>query len=499
VGATSTHVSLRRQVAELSKIMRSTGASHPQIAATIATRLNINARVAWRLSLGLTQEQVADRYNDRWPGDPPKTGKQISYWERWQGPGSPTSTSARAPSHLNLSRLATLYGCTVDDLLVDRQGIHSHTHTVSDRPETTGYAQRQDRPAASDAEVDTTNRRDMLTGLTAAGIALAGLPSVPQVGIPARIGPEQAAQVRELTQTYRGWIYQHGASGQLENGVVRLLEHATGLISQVSDGSVRQQLLDALADVAELAAYVCRDLGLPEHATQHYLVAFQAAQAAGNQALAGHTVVRMAGHNIELARPQQVLDYLDAARHLDRARGFTHGELSNQYAIQAWALAQAGATQEVHRAVGLAEEQSARADDRGGPDWRVRHVAEAELYSLTGAGYAELSRHHPTHAPEAIRRLTRALDLRGLGVARNATLDTISLAEAHLVAHDLPQAVAATVNAVESAISSSSRRIRGRLGELRQQLQPHIKNTDTAELIASIDALQTKHRAGLTS
>lgn len=492
-GATSTHVSLRRQVAELGKVMRSTGASSAQIAAAIATRLHVNARVAWRLSLGLTQEQVADRYNQRWPADPPKTGKQISYWERWQGPGSSTSTSARAPSHLNLSRLATLYGCTVDDLLADRQ----HLLAVSGRPATDGYAQHQHvqhrhGPAVSDAEVDTTNRRDMLASMTAAGIALAGLPSAPRAGIPDRIGPEQAAQVRELTQTCRGWIYQHGASGLLENGVVRLLEHTTGLISQVSDGSVRQQLLDALADVAELAAYVCRDLGLSEHATQHYLVAFQAARAAGNGALAGHTVVRMAGHNIELARPELVLDYLQAARHLDQATAFTHGELSNQYAIQAWAFAQTAATQQVHRAVGLAEEQSARADDRGGPDWRVRHVAEAELYSLTGAGYAELSRHHPTHAPEAIRRLTRALDLRGLGVARNATLDTISLAEAHLVAHDLPQAVAITAKAIESATATSSRRIRARLAELRHQLQPHAKDSDTAELVAAIDALRRR-------
>jgi hypothetical protein len=334
----------------------------------------------------------------------------------------------------------------------------------------------------------------MFTSMTAAGLAVVGLPTPIRFDIPARISPEHAAEVRRLTEVYRGWVYQHGASGQLQLNVARLLEHATGLIGQASSAPLRQDLLDALADVAQLAAYVCRDLGLQQYVPQHYLIAFQAAHAAGNQALAGHTVVRMAGHNIELAQPGQVLNYLEAARRIGRARAFTPGELSNQHAIQAWALAQTGAAQGVHRAVGLAEEQSARAGDRSGPGWRVRHVAEAELYSLTGAGYAALSQHDPAHAHEAIRRLTLALDLRGLGGARNATLDTISLAEAHLIAHDLPEAVNATRTAVESAGNSSSRRIRVRLAELQQRFQPHAKDSDAAELIARIDTLRANAR-----
>lgn len=115
------------------------------------------------------------------------------------------------------------------------------------------------------------------------------------------------------------------------------------------------------------------------------------------------------------------------------------GELSNQHAIAAWARAQAGQARDVHRETGLAEEQFARAGTRASPDWQVRHVAEAELYSFTGAAYAELATHQPQHAPEAIRRLNLALDLR----ARNTALDTIALAEAHLASRDLGQALSA--------------------------------------------------------
>jgi hypothetical protein len=143
----------------------------------------------------------------------------------------------------------------------------------------------------------------------------------------------------------------------------------------------------------------------------------------------------------------------------------------------------------VHRAVGLAEEQYARADDREGPDWRVRHVAEAELYSLTGAGYTALSQHHPVHVAEAIRRLSLALDLRGLGAARNTTLDQISLAEAHLIGHDLAEAVAASRSAIEAAETSSSRRVLVRLTELCHKLRMHHNAADVPEVIHAINRL----------
>ncbi|HMH91520.1 MAG TPA: hypothetical protein VK586_10605 [Streptosporangiaceae bacterium] len=332
-------------------------------------------------------------------------------------------------------------------------------------------------------EEDDTNRREILASMTAAGLTLAGMPLPSRLHLPGKVNPEHIGQVRQLTETYRGWVYQHGASGQLQRSIARLLDHATGMIARASDPQLRLTLLDATADVANLAAYACRDLGLHAYAQQHYLLSLQAAQAAGDHALAGHAVVRMAGHHIELAQPHEVLAYLDAARKTTR---FTAGERSNQYAIEAWARAQSAMAQGVHRAVGHAEEESGRADDRSGPGWRVRHVAEAELYSLTGAGYAELARHDPAQAPEAIRRLTAALDLRGIDGARNATLDRISLAEAHLAAHNLTEALHAGNDAVDSASHSSSRRVRVRLDELARQLHPHHTHAHAAEVIHKI-------------
>jgi transcriptional regulator with XRE-family HTH domain len=342
-------------------------------------------------------------------------------------------------------------------------------------------------------EEEDTKRREMLSSMVAAGAALSGFPLAPRGSVPDRIGPEDVAEVRRLTGMYRTWIYQHGADAQFQVGVSRLLERATALLDRVPEQRIRLDLLDAAADCAGLAAYACRDLGQHEWAQRHYLLAMQAAQAADDKALAGHLVVRMAGHNIELVKPEEVLSYLDAANRAARS-AFSDGELSNQHAIAAWANAQAGNMQEVHRETGLAEQLFAAADRSSVPDWQVAHVAEAELYSLTGAGYTALARHDARYAAEAIRRLTAALELRGAAGARNATLDRISLAEAHLIDRDLGQALNASGQALFLAEHSASRRIRMRLSELHDQLGAHRMDPDASDTLHQLRELLGKRR-----
>lgn len=349
-------------------------------------------------------------------------------------------------------------------------------------------------PPASSARAVTdegadTNRREMLSGIAATGLALSGFRLPAGGDVPRRVGPQHVAELRRLTEMYRTMTYSRGADTELRRSVARLLDRATALLGQVSSPQLRNDLLDAAADSAGLAAYACRDLGQHAWAQQYYLIAMQAARAAGDHALAGHLVVRMAGHHIELARPRQVLDYLDAARQPGTRTVFTHGELSNQHAIAAWANALAGQAQGVFREAGNAEEHLAAAETRTGPDWQVRHVADAELYSLTGAGFTELARQRPRYAAQAITRLRLALDLRGDDVRRNVALDTISLAEAHLADHDLPQTLRVVGNAISLAADSASRRVRKRLDELAVQLQPHRSQAGTREALERIREL----------
>lgn len=92
--------------------LRELGWSYRRIALELRRGHRLNARVAYRLAHGWTQEDVARRWNERWPGaGAVKTGKVISYWEVWPARGG------RAPSALTLTRLAELYDCRPGDLL----------------------------------------------------------------------------------------------------------------------------------------------------------------------------------------------------------------------------------------------------------------------------------------------------------------------------------------------------------------------------------------------
>lgn len=98
--------------------LRAAGKTWPEAAAAVRRRYRVNARVAPRLARGLSQRQVAELWNQRWPDDP-KTFKNISTWELW-----PASTG-HAPSLDTLDRLAQLYECSVADLLAD---LPNHGH-----------------------------------------------------------------------------------------------------------------------------------------------------------------------------------------------------------------------------------------------------------------------------------------------------------------------------------------------------------------------------------
>jgi transcriptional regulator with XRE-family HTH domain len=323
--------------------------------------------------------------------------------------------------------------------------------------------------------------------LATAVLALAGVPlGSPPPDLPRRISVAHALDVQRETDILRAAIYRHGAGRQVRERIGQLLTHVTDLTRLAPDGRTRLQLLGAMGDLGGLAAYAHRDLGDRLEANDYYLLAIQAAKAADDSALVGHLVVRMAGHHIELDEPDIVLDYLKAAR---ATTTFGPGELSNQCAIAAWAYAQQNNPQGVHRAVGLAEEHFAKCPSQPGQRWQIRHTAEAELYSLTGAAFSELARHDARYGPEAIQRLGRARALREEPFARNDTLDAISLAESYLALHDVHEAVKAGAEALAQARRSSSRRVRTRLSAMAGQLATYERRSDAAHLIHEVDVL----------
>jgi len=116
--------SRRQEQVQFATELRAVGKTWPEVATAIRHRYRVNARVAPRLARGLSQREIAELWNQRWPDDP-KTFKNISTWELW-----PASTG-HVPSLDTLDRLAQLYECAVPDLLAD---LPDHGHPPQSPP-----------------------------------------------------------------------------------------------------------------------------------------------------------------------------------------------------------------------------------------------------------------------------------------------------------------------------------------------------------------------------
>lgn len=348
----------------------------------------------------------------------------------------------------------------------------------------------EDSPTAppSGQASDTSRRELLLTASSTVGLALTGLPLPRLLGPVDRPTQETIADLRRAADLHRDWLYEHGASPELQHGIAHLLERTSRLLTHVGNSRLRTDLLTVVADISGIAAYAARDLAWHPVADQHYALGVQAAQAAGDSRLAGHLVVRMAGHAVERRQPDQILAYLERA---DEIGSFSHRQLSNNCALAAWAHAMRGDTQDALRLVRGAEDEYAADNGSDTSAWQSRHVLESELYSLTGAAMAALAQNQPSHAGEAIDRLSRSLLLRGGGYSRNRILDELSLAEAYLAIGETGHAAEAARDAMTTSRRvGSSRLATTRLFEVADKLAVHCTDRtvrDTVELIRRRD------------
>lgn len=298
------HRSRRARLAALSAQLRSEGKSWTQIARRIQEQERVNARVAFRLARGWTQEQVAQRWNDQWPSKDASTGitdKNISYWETWP-------QSGYEPSLKTLKRLAQLYQCDVGQLVED--GDYRHLDDLN-----RGGGTRRGKPGA------------LAPGFELVRVpATARLPEIPVTlgddvaWAAASLGPQADERSGGLLVPLRmlAELAHHQIATAREREV--LYEQLVRVLASWADRMNRRDLLRVLGWAATAAAAAPLFPGLDLDEQARVIGAIDAPQRI-DETVVGHieAVLWSAMRQDDTLGPQAALDTVLAQRNLTRA------------------------------------------------------------------------------------------------------------------------------------------------------------------------------------
>ncbi|MEV7005762.1 hypothetical protein [Streptosporangium sp. NPDC051022] len=326
-------VGMRRQISELRGALQRQGATRRQIAVVIAERFRLNPRVAFRHAAGLTQSEVADLYNRHWPSESPKTFKNISYWECWQGANaSGASSSSRAPSYQDLTRLADLYGCSVDDLLrgpCPPQPAALSTLPLSDvlsMSKGDGYPEKADGddvviavsvPTGEGAITVTLSRRQFTHLLAAAGLTA----MLPETALASESLPEGAVRSTAGLSgaDYRQLLAAHQTGHHLLDPSTHIasLHRTLRDIDRVREGAgtaTRRDLRQIQGEYAEHLSWLYRECG--DLASCHTWADRATAWAleSGDTTMAAYIMVRKAAFALDAGDSTTAVELADAVR-----------------------------------------------------------------------------------------------------------------------------------------------------------------------------------------
>ncbi|MFC5186749.1 hypothetical protein [Actinomadura harenae] len=454
-----------REIDELRRSMAAHGASPLQIAAVISAIQQVPLRAALRLALGLTQQAVADLYNQRWPSTRPKTGKNVGYWEQWQGPGSPPSTSTREPSYTDLLRLADLYDCRLEDLLT---GPPLAAEAVG------AIRAITDEASAGSDEGDITKRRTLLqSGLYAAAAGFlpdartepGGRVTVPVLDLVATT-VRHAQRLDDRGSGARAYVADQASV------VDRMLRRDT------YDTATGQALAACLAQLSQTTGFMFYDAGLDPGARRWYQAGLRAAKAADDAPLTASILSLMSNQAAGTGNPAEAIDLADAARRSARSAPPLVRSLIAARACLA------------HAADGDTDTFNRTRDDaftlfnlgmdhtEPVPSWAY-YISETELEAIVGRGMVTLARRTSSTRPQQglLQDATRLLAGRALtddpDYDRSGLRHSAWLALAHARAREPERAVLATRAALRRAPSVRSlrgdqllRSVRGELAGL---------------------------------
>ncbi|MFI5568225.1 hypothetical protein ACIA6T_12940 [Streptomyces sp. NPDC051740] len=283
-----------------------------------------------------------------------------------------------------------------------------------------------------------------------------------------RLSKPELDLLETTTVMFRQWDAQCGG-GLRRKAVVGQLHEVTDLLQEPQPESTTRRLFKVAAELAELAGWMSYDVGLQPTAQKYFVLALHSAKEAGDRPLGSYVLSSMSRQMIHLGRPEDALELIHLAQYGSRDCASPRTQ-SMLYAMEARAYANMGQPGRCKRAVRMAEDTFAEADewDEPDPDW-IRFFSEAELYAENSHSYRDLAYvagRSPTYASLAEPLMRRAVELFGQEGGehqRSYALNLIGMATVHLLQSEPEQSAVLATEAIKAAKKVRSERVNTRI------------------------------------
>jgi hypothetical protein len=282
-----------------------------------------------------------------------------------------------------------------------------------------------------------------------------------------RLSRPELDLLESTTVMFRQWDAQCGG-GLRRKAVVGQLHEVTDLLQESQPETTARKLFKVAAELAELAGWMSYDVGLQPTAQKYFVLALHAAKEAGDKPLGSYILSSMSRQMIHLGRPEDALELIHLAQYGSRDCASPRTQ-SMLYAMEARAYANMGQPGKCKRAVRMAEDTFADADewDEPDPDW-IGFFSEAELYGENSHSYRDLAYvagRSPTYASLAEPLMRRAVELfaEDSDHQRSYALNLIGMATVHLLQREPERSAQLASKAMLEAKKVRSERVNTRI------------------------------------
>lgn len=283
-----------------------------------------------------------------------------------------------------------------------------------------------------------------------------------------RLSPAELDLLESTTVMFRRWDAQCGG-GLRRKAVVGQLHEVTEILQEPHPETTTRRLFKVAAELAQLAGWMCYDVGLHPTAQKYFVLGLHAAKEAGDRPLGSYVLSSMSRQMIHLGRPDDALELVHLAQYGSRdcASPRTQAML---YAMEARAYATMGQPGRCRRAVRMAEDTFADATDwdEPDPDW-IRFFSEAELYAENSHSFRDLAYadgRSPTYASMAEPVMQKAVELFAKEAdeyQRSYALNLVGMATVHLLRREPERSTSYIEEAATIARKVRSERVNTRI------------------------------------